>query len=108
MLKCHLRIVCHQHSDLQDRLKKLEAKEGPPAAEEEPVKAPSPPPEPERLVHSTSEPLTVAQVAAAHAEEASDSAPLPAAVSLLIVLEDVQTPYSKVSVGAGVESLFKA
>ena len=97
MLKCHLRIVCDQYSDLQDRQKKLEAKEGPPAAEEKPVKAPSPPPEPERLVHSTSEPLTLAQVAAAHAEEASDSEPVPAAVSVSVVLEAVQILFSNVS-----------
>lgn len=68
---------------LQDRLKKLEAKEVPPAAEEEPVQQPTPPSEPEKLTQSTSEPLTLAQVAAAHAtSETSDAAPLPAAVSV--------------------------
>ena len=67
---------------LQDRLKKLEAKEVPPAAEEEPVQQPTSPPEPEKLTQTTSEPLTLAQVAAAHAtSETSDAAPLPAAVS---------------------------
>ena len=67
---------------LQDRLKKLEAKEVPSAAEEEPVQKPTPPPEPEKLTQSKSEPLTLAQVAAAHAtSETSDAAPLPAAVS---------------------------
>ena len=65
----------------QDRLRKLEAKEVLLAADEEPVQQPTPPPEPDKLSHSLSEPLTLAQVAAANASEPNESAPLPAAVS---------------------------
>ncbi len=56
------------------------------AAEEEPVQQPTPPPEPEKPLQSLSEPLTLAQVAAAHASEPSEAAPLPAAVSAHLLL----------------------
>ena len=63
---------------MQDRLKKLEAKEGSPPAEEEPIQQLSPPPEP---AQSAAEPLTLAQVAAASVGESESTTPVPAAVS---------------------------